>query len=125
MAEEIKLRVAKASPEDVNQMRDFLSELEELLESDVSTFEIGEFVSKNFDGRCGRHFQRVLFGFDTLVENACDPSLSYLEWKPEIKEALTAANNACTGLACTCQQIDENTIKVNPACAVHGKPASQ
>lgn len=28
-------------------------------------------------------------------------------------------------IGCTCRQIDENTIKVNPACVVHGKPANR
>lgn len=28
-------------------------------------------------------------------------------------------------IGCTCRKIDENTIKVNPACVVHGNPASR
>jgi ketol-acid reductoisomerase len=31
---------------------------------------------------------RILFGFEVLVENACDPDLDYLDFNKEIKEAL-------------------------------------
>ncbi len=29
---------------------------------------------------------RVIFGFEVLVDNVCDPDLDYLEFKPEIKK---------------------------------------
>jgi hypothetical protein len=86
---QIKLRLAKASVEDINQMRDFLFALEEKLnDPDVDPRDIGVFCDARFNSDCGRHFQRVLFGYETLVANACDPSLSYLDWRPEIKDAL-------------------------------------
>ena len=31
---------------------------------------------------------RILFGFEVLVENACDPDLDYLDFNKEIKEVL-------------------------------------
>ena len=31
---------------------------------------------------------RVIFGFEVLVDNVCDPDLDYLEFKPEIKKLL-------------------------------------
>lgn len=38
-------------------------------------------------------FQRIVTDADVLIENACDPDLDYLEFKPEIKEALEKYNN--------------------------------
>jgi hypothetical protein len=31
---------------------------------------------------------RVVFGYEILVDNVCDPNLDYLEFKPELKELL-------------------------------------
>lgn len=85
------MKAAKASPDDVDQMRDFLFELNDMVNNpENSIHDIGTFCHAHFNHKCGRHFQRVLFGYDTLIENACDPTLSYLDWKPEIKEAITA-----------------------------------
>jgi len=98
MAEVHGMRAAKASPQDINEMREFLFQLEEKVnDQEIPLSEIGKFCHARFNSDCGRHFRRILFGYETLIENACDPSLSYLEWKPEIKEALTVANTASTG----------------------------
>ncbi len=92
------MKAAKATPADVDEMRDFLFELEEMVNNpENSTRDIGTFCHAHFVSRCGRHFQRILFGYDTLIENACDPSLSYLDWKPEIKEAITAFQHRVQG----------------------------
>jgi hypothetical protein len=31
---------------------------------------------------------RVIMGFEVLVDNACDPDLDYLDFKPEIKKLM-------------------------------------
>jgi len=93
MAEKTGMTAAKATPADVDQMRDFLFELEQMVENarhDDDIEKIGRFCHSHFPSRCGHHYQRILFGYDTLIENACDPTLSYLDWKPEIKDAITA-----------------------------------
>lgn len=36
-----------------------------------------------------------------------------------------AAQQSVEQIGCTCRQIDENTIKVNPACVVHGSSANR
>lgn len=36
-------------------------------------------------------WQRVLYAGQTAIENACDPTQSTLEWKPEIAAAMKAA----------------------------------
>ena len=33
-------------------------------------------------------FERVVFGFGILLENCCDPDLSYLDWRPDIRAFL-------------------------------------
>ncbi len=34
---------------------------------------------------------RVVFGYQVLVDNCCDPAADTLEWKPDIAEAIAAA----------------------------------
>lgn len=98
MEKEHGMTCARATQTDLDEMREFLFEIENMIADQSKDFEaIGRFVNGQFHARCGRHFQRVLFGYETLVDNACDPSLLYLDWKPEIKEALTVANKACSG----------------------------
>ena len=83
------LKASKATPEDVQRVREFLQQLAEKVEDQENDLsEIGTFCHARFLSECGSHFERILFGFETLVENACDPNLGYLEWKPEIKSAM-------------------------------------
>lgn len=102
------MKAAKASHEDVDQMRKFLFALDDMVNSPESSIhDIGTFCHAHFNNKCGRHFQRILFGYDTLVENACDPDLSYLDWKPEIKEAITAFQHRVVSTDPTNTQIQE------------------
>ena len=48
-----------------------------------------EFIKKkwrevNYSGS----FQRIVTNAEVLIDNVCDPNLDYLEYKPEIKEAI-------------------------------------
>ena len=48
-----------------------------------------EFIKKkwrevNYSGS----FQRIITNAEVLIDNVCDPNLDYLEYKPEIKEAI-------------------------------------
>lgn len=38
-------------------------------------------------------FGRIVTDAEVLIDNVCDPNLDYLEYKPEIKEALEKYNN--------------------------------
>ncbi len=40
---------------------------------------------------CGS-FQRIVTDADVLIDNVCDPDLDYLEYKPEIKQAIEKFN---------------------------------
>jgi hypothetical protein len=31
---------------------------------------------------------RIIFGFEVLVDNVCDPDLDYLDFNPELKKLL-------------------------------------
>ncbi len=35
-------------------------------------------------------WRRVVFGYQVLVTNSCDPDKSFLDWKPEISAAIEA-----------------------------------
>jgi hypothetical protein len=92
MPEEFHMTVAKATSEQVDVLRTWFHELEDVLENpEKDALDIAEFVHDTFKQRRIDEYERILFGYETLVENACDPNLSYLEWKPEIKAAITTA----------------------------------
>lgn len=44
--------------------------------------------SVNYSGS----FQRIIMDAEVMIENACDPDLDYLEYKPEIQKALEEYN---------------------------------
>jgi len=48
-----------------------------------------EFIKRKWKNAnwCGS-FQRIVTDAEVLIENACDPDLDYLEFKPEIREAM-------------------------------------
>ena len=97
MAEEIGIKMARAYPEQIESMRKWFHELEVILDDDnKDVTDIGKFIVDTFETRRIDEYERILFGYETLVDNACDKSKSYLDWKPEIKEALTVANTAST-----------------------------
>lgn len=90
MAETYHLRMARCSSKDIEQMRGFLFKLEELLEECDDSFEIIDFLTEYYDDNFGRHWQRLIAGYETMFENACNPNLDYLSWKPDIQEAIMA-----------------------------------
>lgn len=53
-----------------------------------------EFIKKKWReaNYCGS-FQRIVTDAECLIDNVCDPDIDYLEYKPEIKEALEKYNN--------------------------------
>lgn len=52
--------------------------------------ELGERVEAWWD-KHGGSWDRVVFGGQMAIENACDPNADTLEWRPEIAAALEAA----------------------------------
>lgn len=92
MPEEIKLRMSKATPDQVNRVREWFQKLEELLDDEkTDSSDYGRWISAHYQ-EVADDWERILMGYDVLIENACDKSLSYLDFKPEIKTAITMAS---------------------------------
>ncbi len=80
------LKMAKASPEEVENLRRFFNTVETMFEkynwqNDEQFIKV---LKKKFNQV---QWQRVVMGYEILVENMCDPNLSYLDYKPEIKNS--------------------------------------
>jgi hypothetical protein len=89
MPKEISMRMARAYPEQIESMRKWFQELEEMLDDETKeNADIGLFVANTFEQRRIDEYERVLFGYETIFNNACDPTLSYLSFKPEILQAI-------------------------------------
>lgn len=82
------IRQARASFDDIQRVRVFCNTLSDLMEDGASDNDVLSFLDNQFQDGLGSHYDRILFGYETLVNNACDTSLSYLDWKPEIKAAM-------------------------------------
>lgn len=90
MPEEIKLRMARAYPDQVQRVREWFQKLEEILDDEKTTSaDYGAWIAGHYH-EVSSDWERILFGYDTLIENVCDQTKSYLEFKPEIKEAISA-----------------------------------
>jgi len=97
------MKMAKASDEEIQTMRDFMLFLENAIENGFvleaddterdldGDKEIMDEIEKRW-GKAGAAWRRVIEGFDVLVHGCCDPDLDYLEWKPEIRAALNLAS---------------------------------
>lgn len=55
----------------------------------ASKKDILKFVHHNWRRMLG--YERVVFGYEILVDNVCDPDKTYLDWRPDVKAALKAA----------------------------------
>lgn len=47
-----------------------------------------EYYLDYFRANISHIHMRIIFGYEVLVDNACDPELDYLDYNKEIKEAL-------------------------------------
>lgn len=87
MSNQHQIRMAKAPERDVESLLDFLRELEEQIDNYRFTDdELGKWVDENFK-RINGKYERILNGFTVLVDNVCDPTLDYLDYNPDIKQA--------------------------------------
>lgn len=106
----VKLRQAKASKEDVSNLCNFMNLFEEYFTCGSFTYENekGETVEEdlsrdrfievaeqlwmgdwiNRESGVGSTWQRIVFGYETLVDNACNPDSDFLEWRSDIAEFL-------------------------------------
>lgn len=90
-----QITVAAVTLEDTDRIRQWFIDLEEVLENDTvcdpsDWTDISDWIITNYP-RIKHDWGRLLFAYETVYENACDPTLQHLEWKPEIKAALEIA----------------------------------
>lgn len=84
--------------DDDDEDKQLLLEIEkEVLEEDGDCWDgrpdnrivLFEFIKRKWkESNYSGSFGRIIMDAEVLIDNACDPDLDYLEWKPEIKEAL-------------------------------------
>ena len=115
------MRMAKAPKEHVDRLRVYLQFCDELTQIDPENYnEWKEFkkdweddekfnkIIKHCEDDEGRFLyeyyfdyyrsnishihMRVVFGYEVLVDNVCDPDLDYLEFKPELKKLMENEN---------------------------------
>lgn len=86
------MKMARAKDSDITELLEFLRDLEtQMSECDNTT--LGRWVGDHFpDVKHG--YERILFGYTVMFENACDPTKDTLEWKPEISRAMSDENKA-------------------------------
>lgn len=85
------ITVAAVMSGDVDRIRLFFEELEDFIdESESDECAVGEWLNTNYC-RIRYDWSRLLFAYETIYANACDPTVRHLEWKPEIKAALEIA----------------------------------
>lgn len=107
------MKLSKANPEEIDRLENFLNFVEEYFrfgtcslrgeDGDITDEEPEELNPDQFLDRLKGMWEgtplpfrkgvdctwgKITFGYRTLVDNACDPDLSYLEWRPDIKTFL-------------------------------------
>lgn len=82
------MRMSRSMPRDIEQLRSFFFEMDELLEDLETDNSDLQWIVENYQERCGPHWQRLLSGYETMFQHACNPNLDYLAWKPEIQNLL-------------------------------------
>lgn len=82
--------MARADQNQIDLMRKWFQSLEDILnDPEKDAHDIGKYIYQSFSTHRISEFERILFGYETLVTNVCDLSLSYLEFKPEILAAMS------------------------------------
>lgn len=91
------MKMAKASKQDISSMTDFFQELEELIEHSQASAEVIGQATQRLWPTIASAWCRVVIGCGVLIDNCCDPDLSYLEWRPDIKALLPPQESTCDG----------------------------
>lgn len=98
------MKIAKASADDIRSILLFFDFLEQALESGdylapdategdqatpIGPQELHERLAVHWahlGGNVGSSWRRVIHGYDTLLQNCCDPDATTLEWRPDLQE---------------------------------------
>lgn len=82
--------------DDEDEDKKLLLEIEKELKSygdEDNRLILYEFIKKKWrETNYSGSFQRIVTDADVLIDNVCDPNVSYLEFKPELKEAIEKYN---------------------------------
>lgn len=99
MGKVLELKMAKADKDDIRHVTDFFRMIEEITEYGTYTQAINgeedtqsvreddvfaDLIRDKWPYVAGA-WSRVVLGCDILIANCCDPSLDYLDFKPELK----------------------------------------
>ena len=104
----VTMKQAKASEEDLDRTIEFFQIIEEFMDNGTYTApndtaddetryltdeEFVELLRKKWGGRfkpvgVDASWSRIVFGYQVLVKNACNPTLDYLEWREDIASFL-------------------------------------
>lgn len=85
----MEIKVSAATLEDTDRIRQFFVDLEDVLDGDYTHDSLGEWLEICYP-HIKHDWQRLIFAYETVYENACDLTSRTLEWKPEIAQALDA-----------------------------------
>lgn len=83
------MRMAKPTEQDQDAVLRFMQDLEEVLDYDGEG-DVAEIVERHWP-EVSVSWQRVYWAGLSAIQNACDPDLTYLEFKPEILAAMEKA----------------------------------
>ena len=83
------LRMARSMPKEINTMRQFLFDLEEkMYDLEYDNDDLANWLMDEYKKRFEPYWQRLFSGYETMFDNACNPNLDYLAWKPELQNLL-------------------------------------
>ncbi len=94
------MKMAKSSPEEMEKMLEFFNRLEAIFEGEFEQDEVfgdyedelqeavGTHVVEWWEKFLGGSWARFYWGFDTMLRSVADPELSYLDFKPELRQKL-------------------------------------
>ena len=94
----MSMKMARASNEEIEATMDLAANLESLIsygclsDGDESVDNLDEEIAKLVRNHLRRwSLQRIVFGYQVLVDNCCDPDESALEWRKDIRVLVEAA----------------------------------
>lgn len=118
------MKMAKASEEEVEATINLATRIDDLLRDTTRSNEhIDRLIAKAVRNHQQRwSLQRVVFGYQVLVNNCCDPDASALEWRKDIQAMLDAAETPTPAHKhCTSPDYGHGTYTCRDiGCPVHG-----
>ena len=75
---------------DWSEDEDFIKIIKEL-EDDEKRFS-WEFYAHHYNSEISHIHMRIIFGFEVLLDNVCDPDLDYLDYNKELKILIQGGN---------------------------------